>query len=44
MNAALRFRDDRTGQVRAVTLVYPGQEDIAAGRLSGAVRRPSAPR
>jgi regulator of nucleoside diphosphate kinase len=34
MNARVRFRDDVTGQERTVTLVYPGEADIAAGRLS----------
>ncbi|MCC7272709.1 MAG: nucleoside diphosphate kinase regulator [Alphaproteobacteria bacterium] len=34
MNARLSFRDDRTGEVRAATLVYPGEADIAAGRIS----------
>jgi regulator of nucleoside diphosphate kinase len=34
MDARVRFRDDVTGQERTVTLVYPGEADIAAGRLS----------
>jgi regulator of nucleoside diphosphate kinase len=34
MNARVRFRDDVTGQERTVTLVYPGEADIAEGRLS----------
>lgn len=34
MNASVRYRDDVTGQERSVTLVYPADADIAAGRLS----------
>jgi regulator of nucleoside diphosphate kinase len=34
MNARVRYRDDVTGQERTVTLVYPGEADIEAGRLS----------
>ncbi len=34
MNARVRYRDDVTGHVRAVTLVYPADADIDAGRLS----------
>jgi regulator of nucleoside diphosphate kinase len=34
MNTRVRFRDDVTGQERTVMLVYPGEADIAAGRLS----------
>src|SRR5687768_14442637 len=31
MHSTLTFRDDATGEVRRVTLVYPGEEDIAFG-------------
>ncbi|MGE0724783.1 MAG: nucleoside diphosphate kinase regulator [Alphaproteobacteria bacterium] len=34
MGATVHFRDQATGQARTVTLVYPGGEDIAAGRIS----------
>ena len=34
MNARVRYRDEVTGLERTVTLVYPGEEDIEAGRLS----------
>jgi regulator of nucleoside diphosphate kinase len=34
MNARVRYRDDATGQERTVTLVYPGEADISAGRVS----------
>jgi regulator of nucleoside diphosphate kinase len=34
MNSSLTFRDDITNEVRRVTLVYPGEEDIALGRIS----------
>lgn len=34
MNTALQFRDEATGQIRQVTLVYPEEADILAGRLS----------
>jgi regulator of nucleoside diphosphate kinase len=34
MNARVRYRDDVTGQERTVTLVYPGEANIEAGRLS----------
>lgn len=34
MHARVRYRDDVTGQERTVTLVYPGEADIDAGRLS----------
>jgi regulator of nucleoside diphosphate kinase len=34
MNSRVRYRDDVTGQERAVTLVYPGEADIESGRLS----------
>jgi len=34
MNTRLSFRDDNSGQVRTVTVVYPGEEDSAIGRIS----------
>ena len=34
MGATVEFRDDITGQVRTVTLVYPDQADVANGRIS----------
>jgi regulator of nucleoside diphosphate kinase len=34
MYATVRFRDDVTRQERTVTLVYPGEQDIAQGRIS----------
>jgi len=34
MTSAVTFRDDVTGQVRAVTLVYPEDADVDAGRIS----------
>jgi regulator of nucleoside diphosphate kinase len=34
MNARVRYRDDVTGQERAVTLVYPNEADIDVGRVS----------
>jgi regulator of nucleoside diphosphate kinase len=34
MGSLVTFRDDTTGQVREVTLTYPGRADIAAGRVS----------
>ena len=34
MGSTVRFRDEQTGQDRTVTLVYPGAEDITAGRIS----------
>lgn len=34
MNSRVRYRDDVTGQERAVKLVYPNEADISAGRLS----------
>ncbi len=34
MNAAVTFRDEERGETRRVTLVYPGQQDLAAGTLS----------
>jgi regulator of nucleoside diphosphate kinase len=34
MNSRIKFLDDQTGERRVVTLVYPGEEDPAAGRIS----------
>lgn len=34
MGSWVRFRDDTTNHVRAVTLVYPDQADLAVSRLS----------
>ncbi|MBW7851636.1 MAG: nucleoside diphosphate kinase regulator [Rhodospirillales bacterium] len=34
MNTRLTFRDDDSGVVRSVTVVYPGEEDSALGRIS----------
>lgn len=34
MNSRVKFLDDQTGEKRVVTLVYPGEEDVAAGRIS----------
>jgi regulator of nucleoside diphosphate kinase len=34
MGSRIEFRDDVTGQVRLVTLVYPEQADISAGKIS----------
>jgi regulator of nucleoside diphosphate kinase len=34
MNSRFVFRDDASGRDRAVTLVYPEDEDVAAGRIS----------
>lgn len=34
MGAKVEFRDDTTGQSRAVTLVYPHEADVEAGKLS----------
>jgi regulator of nucleoside diphosphate kinase len=34
MNASVEFRDETTGRVRRVTLVYPEHADILASRLS----------
>ncbi|NUB02039.1 nucleoside diphosphate kinase regulator [Azospirillum melinis] len=34
MGARVAFRDEVTGQERTVTLVYPGDADLAAGRVS----------
>jgi regulator of nucleoside diphosphate kinase len=34
MHSTLTFRDDASGEIRRVTLVYPGEQDIAVGRIS----------
>jgi regulator of nucleoside diphosphate kinase len=34
MGSAVEFRDDRTGKVQTVTLVYPGDADISQRRIS----------
>jgi regulator of nucleoside diphosphate kinase len=34
MGCEVEFRDDTTGKVQAVTLVYPGEADIGQGRIS----------
>jgi regulator of nucleoside diphosphate kinase len=34
MHSRVMFRDDSTGESRTVSLVYPGEEDIDAGRIS----------
>ena len=34
MGSRVAFRDDVTGQVRTVTLVYPGEADLAQGKIS----------
>lgn len=34
MGSRLDYRDDTTTQVRTVTLVYPNEADLTAGRLS----------
>lgn len=34
MNARVEFRDDQTGGTRVATLVYPGEQDIIAGKVS----------
>lgn len=34
MHSRFVFRDDSTGDERTVSLVYPGEEDIDAGRIS----------
>ncbi len=34
MGSDVEFRDDTTGQVRRVTLVYPHEADVAAGKIS----------
>ncbi|KQU23048.1 nucleoside diphosphate kinase regulator [Methylobacterium sp. Leaf94] len=34
MGGRVEFRDDTTGKVQTVTLVYPGEADIEQGRVS----------
>jgi regulator of nucleoside diphosphate kinase len=34
MGCGVEFRDETTGKVQAVTLVYPGEADIGQGRIS----------
>ena len=34
MNSEVEFRDDTTGRVHKVTLVYPAEADISQGRVS----------
>lgn len=34
MGCEVAFRDDTTGKVQRVTLVYPGEADIAQGKVS----------
>lgn len=34
MGSKVEFRDDKTGQARTITLVYPEDADLAQGRLS----------
>jgi regulator of nucleoside diphosphate kinase len=34
MHSRFVFRDDSTGEIRTASLVYPGEEDIDAGRIS----------
>nr|WP_183435117.1 nucleoside diphosphate kinase regulator [Methylobacterium sp. R2-1] len=34
MGCEVEFRDDTTGKVQGVTLVYPGEADISQGRIS----------
>ena len=34
MNSEVEFRDDTSGKVRTVTLVYPEEADISRGRIS----------
>ena len=34
MGSEVEYRDDATGQVRTVTLAYPHEADLAAGRIS----------
>jgi regulator of nucleoside diphosphate kinase len=34
MNSRVRYRDEHSGREREVTLVYPGCEDLAQGRIS----------
>ena len=34
MHSVVEYRDEVTGEVRRATLVYPGEEDLDAGRIS----------
>ncbi len=34
MGCELEFRDDTTGKVQTVTLVYPDEADVASGKIS----------
>jgi regulator of nucleoside diphosphate kinase len=34
MNSEVEFRDDTTGKIQKVTLVYPGEADISHGKVS----------
>jgi regulator of nucleoside diphosphate kinase len=34
MNSEVEFRDDATGKVQKMTLVYPGEADISERRIS----------
>ena len=34
MNSEVTFRDDRTGRVQSMRLVYPRESDVAKSRLS----------
>jgi regulator of nucleoside diphosphate kinase len=34
MGCEVEFRDETTGKVQAVTLVYPGEADIGQGKIS----------
>jgi regulator of nucleoside diphosphate kinase len=34
MGSEVEFRDDTTGQVRRVTLVYPHEADVSVGKIS----------
>jgi regulator of nucleoside diphosphate kinase len=34
MGGTVTYRDDTTGQTRTVTLVYPDEADLAAGKIS----------
>jgi regulator of nucleoside diphosphate kinase len=34
MHSEVEYRDEVTGEVRRTTLVYPGEEDFDAGRIS----------
>ena len=34
MNSRVEFVDDATGQARTITLVYPDESDLAAGKIS----------